>query len=112
MRCVCVLGSQDAANLAYLDLYAFQHRGQESAGIASMTEDNRSVSEEEMGTWRMCSRRRGWLGCRGHGHRTCKVLDRRGSMLFNAQPIVPFTSKGPIAVAHRGSSIALSVIRT
>ena len=28
--------SEDAANLAYLGLYALQHRGQESAGIASL----------------------------------------------------------------------------
>ena len=44
-----VLGRQDAANLVYLGLYALQHRGQESAGIASVTDDGRIVSEKEMG---------------------------------------------------------------
>ena len=30
-----VFGHPEASNLAYLGLYALQHRGQESAGIAS-----------------------------------------------------------------------------
>src|SRR4029434_2291554 len=43
-----VSDSDDAANLAYLGLYALQHRGQESAGIASL-EDGKIHVEREMG---------------------------------------------------------------
>jgi amidophosphoribosyltransferase len=38
----------EAANLTYLGLYALQHRGQESAGIAS-TDGNRIYRHGEMG---------------------------------------------------------------
>src|SRR6476620_11192927 len=34
-----ILNHADAANLVYLGLYALQHRGQESAGIASLAND-------------------------------------------------------------------------
>src|SRR5215213_2917743 len=43
-----VLGRADAANLVYLGLYALQHRGQESAGIASVNAEGRIISEKEM----------------------------------------------------------------
>src|SRR5947207_3422966 len=45
-----ILDHKDAANLVYLGLYALQHRGQESAGIAAADpERNRIIVEKEMG---------------------------------------------------------------
>jgi amidophosphoribosyltransferase len=98
-----VLGRPDAANLVYLGLYALQHRGQESAGIASVSE-GRIISEKEMGyvadvfTHERLSRLPGELAI---GH--VRYSTAGGSMLCNAQPIVAHTSKGPIAVAHNGN---------
>src|SRR5512140_3242663 len=43
-----VFGHADAANLTYLGLYALQHRGQESAGIASWN-GKRILVEKGMG---------------------------------------------------------------
>jgi amidophosphoribosyltransferase len=99
-----VLGRADAANLVYLGLYALQHRGQESAGIAAVTEDNKIVSEKEMGyvadvfTHERLARLPGDTAI---GH--VRYSTAGGSMLCNAQPIVAFTSKGAIAVAHNGN---------
>ncbi|HEY1619780.1 MAG TPA: amidophosphoribosyltransferase, partial [Streptosporangiaceae bacterium] len=39
---------EDVANLAYYGLYALQHRGQESAGIA-VSDGNRIMVHKEMG---------------------------------------------------------------
>ena len=99
-----VLGRDDAANLVYLGLYALQHRGQESAGIAAVNPEGRIVSEKEMGyvadvfTHERLSRLPGDTAI---GH--VRYSTAGGSMLCNAQPIVASTSKGPIAVAHNGN---------
>src|SRR5205809_463006 len=45
---VGIFGHPEAANLAYLGLYALQHRGQESAGIVS-TDGDRLRWVREMG---------------------------------------------------------------
>jgi len=101
-----ILGHRDAANLVYLGLYALQHRGQESAGIASVNEAGRIVSEKEMGyvadvfTEERLSRLPGEIAI---GH--VRYSTAGGSMLCNAQPIVASTSKGPIAVAHNGNLV-------
>jgi amidophosphoribosyltransferase len=99
-----VLGRVDAANLVYLGLYALQHRGQESAGIASVDEGGRILSEKEMGyvadifTHERLARLPGDTAI---GH--VRYSTAGGSMLCNAQPIVASTSKGQIAVAHNGN---------
>src|SRR5215212_8669751 len=101
-----VLGRADAANLVYLGLYALQHRGQESAGIASVNAEGRIISEKEMGyvadvfTPERLSRLPGEMAI---GH--VRYSTAGGSMLCNAQPIVASTSKGPIALAHNGNLV-------
>ena len=99
-----VLGRADAANLVYLGLYALQHRGQESAGIAAVDDEGRVIFEKEMGhvadvfTAERIARLPGDTAI---GH--VRYSTAGGSMLCNAQPIVASTSKGPIAVAHNGN---------
>jgi len=100
-----VLNHRDAANITYLGLYALQHRGQESAGIASI-DGTRIFVEKEMGhvadvfTPERISRLPGDTAI---GH--VRYSTAGGSMLCNAQPIFASTSKGPVAVAHNGNLV-------
>src|ERR1700693_2254979 len=98
-----IYGHPEAANLAYLGLYALQHRGQESAGICSS--DGRKVhchkslghvadifTPEVLG---------GLPGELAIGHTRYSTAGDCG--LLNAQPFSVACNKGQIAVAHNGN---------
>ena len=99
-----IYGHPEASNVTYLGLYALQHRGQESAGIASLTDDGKIVNEKEMGlvadifTQERLARLPGNTAI---GH--VRYSTAGGSLLCNAQPIVASTHKGQVAVAHNGN---------
>jgi amidophosphoribosyltransferase len=100
---VAVYGHPEAANLAYLGLYALQHRGQESAGIAAS--DGRAVRcVKGMGyvadvfTPEQLARLPGSLAI---GHTRYSTAGESSSE--NAQPFAVVCNKGHIAVAHNGN---------
>ena len=102
-----ILNHADAANLVYLGLYALQHRGQESAGIASIEPGGHTIRvEKEMGyvadvfTHDRLARVTGDIAS---GH--VRYSTAGGSMICNAQPIVAMTHKGPVALAHNGNLV-------
>ncbi len=106
-----VCDSQDAANLAYLGLYALQHRGQESAGIATL-DDGRIHVEREMGYVAdvFDEVRLGRLpGRTAIGH--VRYSTAGASLLINAQPIVFASGRGPLALAHNGNLVNARQIR-
>ena len=102
-----ILNHKDAANLVYLGLYALQHRGQESAGIASVEAGStRILSEKDMGYVADIfdeARIAKLPGDTAVGH--VRYSTAGGSMLCNAQPLVASTNKGTIAVAHNGNLV-------
>ena len=103
--------SEDAANLAYLGLYALQHRGQESAGIASLDEGKIHV-EREMGYVADVfdeARLSRLPGRTAIGH--VRYSTAGASLLQNAQPIVFATGRGPLALAHNGNLVNAREIR-
>ncbi len=107
-----VSDSEDAANLAYLGLYALQHRGQESAGIASLHEGKIHV-EREMGYVADVfdeSRLSRLPGKTAIGH--VRYSTAGASLLINAQPIVFATGRGPLALGHNGNLVNAREIRS
>jgi len=101
---VCgVFGHPEAAKLAYLGLYALQHRGQESAGIVSS--DCASLHlEKSMGLVQEIFQPAVLTrlpGSAAVGH--TRYSTTGDTSLLNAQPIVIDCNKGQLAVAHNGN---------
>jgi amidophosphoribosyltransferase len=102
---VGIYGHPEAANLAYLGLYALQHRGQESAGIVS-TEGERLRWVREMGHVGdiFTAERLGHLGgFAAIGH--VRYSTAGDSSLKNAQPIAVDYAGGSVAVGHNGNLV-------
>src|SRR5262250_1942436 len=107
-----VTGSEDAANLSYLGLYALQHRGQESAGIATLDDFGELHIEREMGYVADVfdeARLSRLPGRTAIGH--VRYATAGASLLTNAQPIVFATGRGPLALAHNGNLVNAREIR-
>jgi amidophosphoribosyltransferase len=106
-----VFNHAEAANVAYLGLYALQHRGQESAGIAST--DGQGFQVEKAMGWvaDVFSRERlkRLPGHRALGH--VRYSTAGSSNLRNAQPISANTVHGPVAIAHNGNLINAEELR-
>ena len=106
-----IFGHPEAANMTYLGLYALQHRGQESAGIAAS--DGRDVR---------LSRAMGYVadtidgdtlsalpGELAIGH--VRYSTAGESRLANAQPILIDCAHGQIAIGHNGNLVNAGEIR-
>ena len=77
---------EDVAKLAYFGLYALQHRGQESAGIAT-SDGHRLLVYKDMGLVSQVFDERSLASLTGHiavGH--CRYSTTGGSTWENAQP--------------------------
>jgi amidophosphoribosyltransferase len=106
-----IFAHPEAANMAYLGLYALQHRGQESAGIAASDGEQVRVSramgyvadafdESEL------ERLPGDLAI---GH--VRYSTAGESKLSNAQPILIDCAHGQIAICHNGNLVNAGELR-
>jgi len=108
---VAIHGHPDAARQAYLGLYALQHRGQESAGIAT-ADGERLANIKGMGlvseifTDDVLAKLPGSMAI---GH--TRYSTTGDSALLNAQPIRVDSTRGLIAIAHNGNLVNLGNIR-
>jgi len=108
---VAIHGHPSAARQAYLGLYALQHRGQESAGIAT-ADGQRLANIKGMGlvseifTDDVLAKLPGTMAI---GH--TRYSTTGDSALLNAQPIRVDSTKGLIAIAHNGNLVNLGNLR-
>ncbi|MBO0774995.1 MAG: amidophosphoribosyltransferase [Actinobacteria bacterium] len=96
---------EDVAKLAYFGLYALQHRGQESAGIA-VSDGTRSVVYKDMGLVAQVFDEAALTTLRGHlgiGH--VRYSTSGSSVWENAQPTFRSTASGSLALGHNGNLI-------
>lgn len=96
---------REAARLAFFGLFALQHRGQESAGIA-VSDGGLVRMHKDMGLVSQVFKEDILHGLPGHmavGHNRYSTTG--ASVLRNAQPIYCQSLVGDIAVAHNGNLI-------
>ncbi len=109
---VGIYNHPEAAKIAYLGLYALQHRGQESAGI--VTADGKNLfTHREMGlvadifseeTFKKLP------GTASIGH--VRYSTAGESALKNCQPFIVDYARGGIAVAHNGNLVNALTIKS
>ncbi|MFC1812154.1 amidophosphoribosyltransferase [Thermodesulfobacteriota bacterium] len=100
-----IYGHPEGARLTYFGLYALQHRGQESAGIA-VTRDKSIIEHKGMGLVPDVFKSRHLEQLSGGsaiGH--VRYSTTGSSILSNAQPFVVHHRKKSYAVAHNGNLV-------
>jgi amidophosphoribosyltransferase len=98
-----IFGHPEAAKMAYLGLYALQHRGQESAGIASTDGTEVHVHKslghvQDIFTPTVIAKLPGDAAI---GH--TRYSTAGDTSLMNAQPVVIDCNKGKLALGHNGN---------
>jgi amidophosphoribosyltransferase len=107
-----VYGHAEAANLTYLGLHALQHRGQESAGIATVEPPRTMHSHRAMGLVQDVFRPDTFPKLPGSlaiGH--VRYSTAGASHVRNAQPLVVEHGGIPLAVAHNGNFTNTDALR-
>lgn len=106
-----IFGHKDAARFAYLGLYALQHRGQESAGIA-IADGSKIECYKSMGLVSEVFNEEILTKMKGHlavGH--IRYSTTGSSELMNAQPLVVDYFHGSVAIAHNGNLVNTQSLR-
>ncbi len=102
---------RDVARLSYFGLYALQHRGQESAGIA-VSEDGRLTVLRDLGLVPQVFDERSLSGLRGGlaiGH--TRYSTTGGNAWENAQPLIHHGSARTVALGHNGNLVNAEALR-
>jgi len=108
-----IFGDKDAVKKTYFGLYSLQHRGQESAGIASSDGESiqcytgvGSVARVFRSSKRVLER---LANPSAIGH--VRYSTSGSSNPINSQPLLTEYSRGQLAIAHNGNLINASLLR-
>ena len=102
---------RDVARLAYFGLYALQHRGQESAGIA-VSEAGRLTALRDLGLVPQVFDERSLSGLRGElaiGH--TRYSTTGANAWANAQPLLHHGRVRTVALGHNGNLVNAAALR-
>ena len=102
----------DAARVAYLGLYALQHRGQESAGIVTVDDQGGPHLTRGMGLVGDIFKEANFRELDGDvalGH--TRYSTAGSSVIANAQPCVANYRGGPLALAHNGNLTNAPIVK-
>ena len=103
---------RDVSRLTYFGLFALQHRGQESAGIA-VSDRGRLTAMREMGLVSQVFDERRLRALRGDvaiGH--TRYSTTGGSQWANAQPLVHHGKSRTVALCHNGNLVNAAELRS
>jgi len=107
-----VFGHPEAANLAYLGLYALQHRGQEGAGIVSS--DGKTLRIEKglglVSDIFNADRIKMLKGDRAIGHNRYSTTGA-SHLQENVQPLLVNYALGALAIAHNGNLTNYGIVK-
>ena len=102
---------EEVGRVTYFGLYALQHRGQESAGIAVTSGDGIMVIKD-MGLVSQVFNENSFSSLRGDyaiGH--VRYSTTGSTHWENAQPFYEVTPRGPVALAHNGNLVNTEKLR-
>ena len=102
---------RDVARLSYFGLYALQHRGQESAGIA-VSEDGRLTVLRDLGLVPQVFDERSLSGLKGQlaiGH--TRYSTTGGNAWINSQPLIHHGRVRTVALGHNGNLVNATELR-
>lgn len=106
-----VIGVKNASYLAYQGIYALQHRGQESAGIATFCNEI-MYSHKSMGLVSQIFKKIDFNTLPGELAIAHNRYSTTGSSsLSNAQPICMECKQGMFAIAHNGNLVNADILR-
>ena len=109
-----VWNHHEAANIAYLGLYAQQHRGQEGAGVVAFDAAGTKQFSVHRGLGLVADVFGGYdfavlAGNRAVGH--VRYTTAGGNKLSNVQPLFAEIATGPVALGHNGNLINADALR-